>query len=80
MPKQTPTRPDYSAIIPLYNIDGLSRTVVYRNPFLEAGHSNNNDYVLSFVNNYLGLLSISYFTKTISGMIFNRDAELLQPK
>ena len=67
----TLTRPDYSAIIPLYNIDGLSRTVVYRNPFLEAGHSNNNDYVLSFVNNYLGLLSISYFTKTISGMIFN---------
>ncbi len=67
----TLTRPDYSAIIPLYNIDGLSRAVVYRNPFLEAGHSNNNDYVLSFVNNYLGLLSISYFTKTISGMIFN---------
>ena len=67
----TLTRPDYSAIIPLYNIDGMSRTVVYRNPFLEAGHSNNNDYVLSFVNNYLGLLSISYFTKTISGMIFN---------
>jgi len=31
----------------------------------------NNDYVLSFVNNYLDLLSISYFTKTISGMIFN---------
>lgn len=55
----TLTRPDYSAIIPLYNIDGLSRAVVYRNPFLEAGHSNNNDYVLSFVNNYLGLLSIS---------------------
>ena len=67
----TLTRPDYSAIIPLYNIDGLSRAVVYRNPFLEAGHSNNNDYVLSFANNYLGLLSISYFTKTISGMIFN---------
>ena len=67
----TLTRPDYSAIRPLYNIDGLSRTVVYRNPFLEAGQSSNNDYVLSFVNNYLGFLSISYFTKTISGMIFN---------
>ena len=67
----TLTRPDYSSIRPLYNIDGLSRTVVYRNPFLEAGQSNNNDYVVSFVNNYLGLLSISYFTKTISGMIFN---------
>ena len=67
----TLTRPDYYAIRPLYNIDGLSRTVVYRNPFLEAGQSSNNDYVLSFVNNYLGFLSISYFTKTISGMIFN---------
>ena len=51
----TLTRPDYSAIIPLYNIDGLSQTVVYRNPFLEAGRSSNNDYVLSFVNNYLNI-------------------------
>jgi len=67
----TLTRPNYSDIIPLYNIQGAPRTVTYRNPFLEPGLSENNDYVISFNNRHLGLLSFSYFTKKINGLIFS---------
>ena len=67
----TLTRPNYSDVIPLYNIQGAPRTVTYRNPFLEPGLSENHDYVISFNNRYLGLLSFSYFTKEIEGLIFS---------
>jgi TonB-dependent receptor len=67
----TLTRPNYSDIIPLYNINGSGRAVEYRNPFLEPGLSENNDYVVSFNNKHLGLLSFSYFTKKIEGLIFS---------
>ena len=67
----TLTRPNYSDIIPLYNINGAGRAVEYRNPFLEPGLSENNDYVVSFNNRHLGLLSFSYFTKKIEGLIFS---------
>jgi len=67
----TLTRPNYSDIIPLYNINGAGRAVEYRNPFLEPGLSENNDYVVSFNNKHLGLLSFSYFTKKIEGLIFS---------
>ena len=49
---KTLTRPNYSDMIPLYNISGQNRTVVYRNPFLEPGISKNQDYVISFNNKY----------------------------
>lgn len=67
----TLTRPNYSDIIPLYNIAGAARAVEYRNPYLEPGVSENNDYVVSFNNKHLGLLSFSYFTKKIEGLIFS---------
>ena len=67
----TLTRPNYSDVIPLYNIQGAPRTVTYRNPFLEPGLSENNDYVVSINNKHLGLLSLSYFTKRIEGLIFS---------
>ena len=67
----TLTRPNYSDIIPLYNINGAGRAVEYRNPFLEPGLSENNDYVVSINNKHLGLLSLSYFTKRIEGLIFS---------
>ena len=67
----TLTRPNYSDVIPLYNIQGAPRTVTYRNPFLEPGLSENYDYVISFNNRHLGLLSFSYFTKEIEGLIFS---------
>ncbi|MFL2983657.1 MAG: carboxypeptidase-like regulatory domain-containing protein [Candidatus Neomarinimicrobiota bacterium] len=67
----TLTRPNYSDIIPLYNINGSARAVEYRNPFLEPGLSENEDYVVSINNKHLGLLSFSYFTKKIDGLIFS---------
>ena len=68
---KTLTRPNYSDIIPLYNINGAARAVEYRNPYLEPGVSENNDYVVSFNNKHLGLLSFSYFSKKIEGLIFS---------
>jgi len=67
----TLTRPNYSDIIPLYNIQGAPRTVTYRNPFLEPGLSKNTDYVVTLNNRHLGLLSFSHFTKKIKGLIFS---------
>ena len=67
----TLTRPDYADIIPLYNYLGNSGEVIYRNRFLEPGVSKNQDYVVAFNSNKLGLLSLSYFTKNIDGMIFS---------
>ena len=68
---KTLTRPNYSDIIPLYNISGASRSVEYRNPYLEPGVSENNDYVVSLNNKHLGLLTFSYFNKKIEGLIFS---------
>tara|TARA_Y100001968_G_scaffold327406_1_gene372395 strand:+ start:511 stop:3534 length:3024 start_codon:yes stop_codon:yes gene_type:complete len=75
---KTLTRPNYSDIIPLYNVSGQNRTVVYRNPFLEPGLSKNNDYVVSFNNKYLGLFSFSYFTKQIQGLIFSSGQRVIE--
>ena len=63
---------------PLYNISGQNRTVVYRNPLLEPGTSKNQDYVASFNNKYLGLLSFSYFTKHIKGLIFSSGQRVIE--
>jgi len=67
----TLTRPDYADIIPLYNYLGSSGGVIYRNRFLEPGVSKNQDYVVAFNSKKLGLLSLSYFTKNIDGMIYS---------
>ena len=74
---KTLTRPNYSDMIPLYNVSGQNRTVVYRNPFLEPGISKNQDYVASFNNKYLGLISFSYFTKRIQGLIFSSGQRVI---
>ena len=68
---KTLTRPDYSDIIPLYNYLGSGGEVLYRNPFLEAGVSKNQDYVVAFNSKKLGLLSLSYFTKAIDGLVYS---------
>ena len=58
-------------LIPLYNISGGSGTVTYRNPFLKPGVSQNRDYVATFYENRLGLLSFSFFTKEIKDLIYS---------
>ena len=45
--------------------------MLYRNKFLEPGVSNNKDYVISVNNDKLGLLTFSYFTKEIEGLIYS---------
>jgi len=68
---KTLTRPDYADIIPLYNFLGGGGQVLYRNRFLEPGVSKNQDYVVAFNSKKLGLLSLSYFTKDIDGMVYS---------
>ena len=67
----TLTRPNYSDILPLYHVMGLGNSVIYRNPWLEPGLAENKDYVVSVNNSHLGLLSLSYFTKEIDGLIYS---------
>ena len=66
----TLTRPNYTDIIPLYEIDGPGSTIDYRNPDLEPGLSDNTDYNISFNQNYLGLFSVGYFEKSIEKLIY----------
>ena len=68
---KTLTRPNYTDILPFYHISGASRTVQYSNPFLTPGVSNNEDFVLTFNNNKLGLLTVSIFTKDINDLIYS---------
>ena len=68
---KTLTRPDYADIIPLYNYIGLGNEVLYRKRFLEPGVSENQDYVIAFNSKKLGLLSLSYLTKNIDGMVYS---------
>ena len=68
---KTLTRPNYTDILPFYHIAGSARLVEYSNPSLDPGVSENKDYVISFNNKKLGLLSLSYFTKNIEGLIFS---------
>ena len=68
---KTLTRPNYTDILPFYHISGFSRTVEYSNPSLTPGVSDNRDYVISFNNKKLGLLSLSIFTKEIEGLIYS---------
>ena len=68
---KTLTRPNYSDILPFYHIAGLSRKIEYSNPSLTPGISDNKDYVISFNNKKLGLLSLSIFTKEIEGLIYS---------
>ncbi len=68
---RTLTRPDYVDILPFYHIAGNARRVEYSNPSLEPGVSENKDYVISFNEKKLGLLTLSFFTKEIEGLIYS---------
>ena len=67
----TLTRPNYTDIIPLYEIDGPGSNVDYRNPYLEPGSSENTDYSITFLQNHLGLFSIGYYEKNIENLIYS---------
>jgi len=68
---KTLTRPNYTDIRPFYHVEGASRKVQYSNPSLTPGVSTNTDYVISFNNDKLGLLTLSAFQKDIEGLIYS---------
>ena len=68
---KTLTRPNYSDILPFYNVSGINYLVEYSNPSLNPGESSNKDYVISLNDQKLGMLSFSFFTKKIEGLIFS---------
>ena len=67
----TLTRPDYTSIIPLLRANGSTKTVDWRNKFLEPGLSENKDFSFSFHEDKLGLFTIGYFQKEIDNLIYS---------
>jgi len=66
----TLARPNYTDIIPLYEISGPGSSVDYRNPYLEPGLSENTDFTISINQHHLGLFSVGYFEKDIKDLIY----------
>lgn len=67
----TLTRPNYTDIIPLYNIIGGGNSVDYRDPDLEPALSKNNDLSVSIIQNHIGFFSVTLFQKDIEGLIYS---------
>jgi TonB-dependent receptor len=65
---QTLNYPDYSTLTPRYLIS--QSTIDYNNHAITPAVSDNLDLVVSFVNNEIGLLSVSGFKKKIKDLIF----------
>ena len=72
----TLTRPDYTSIIPLLRANGSTKTVDWRNKFLEPGLSENKDFSLSFHEDKLGLFTIGYFQKEIDNLIYSSGSRV----
>ena len=62
---KTLTRPNYTDIIPFWEIDGPGSGVNYKTSDLSPGVSENTDYSVSVNNNYLGFFTITYFEKQL---------------
>ena len=73
----TLTRPDYTSIIPLTRANGQSRTLDWRNKFLEPGLSRNIDLSVSFNEDKLGLVTMSYFKKDIKNLIYESGSRIV---
>lgn len=61
--------PDYSAIIPSYQVN-YPNSISYNNYKLKPATSENYDIVLSIYNNKIGLFTIDGFKKRIENLIF----------
>ena len=72
----TLTRPDYTSIIPLLRANGSTKTVDWRNKFLEPGLSENKDFSVSFHEDKLGLFTIGYFQKEIDNLIYSSGSRV----
>ena len=74
---KTLTRPDYSSIVPMLRAAGAGNgTLDWRNKTLEPGVSTNTDLSISFLEDKLGLLTISYFQKSIEDLIYSSGSRI----
>jgi len=74
----TLARPDYSQIVPKWDI-GIN-SITFNNPFLEPSLSKNYDIYLSAYKNKLGLLTIGGFHKRIENLIYNAGTTVVRPE
>lgn len=73
----TLTRPDYTSIIPLSRANGQGSTLDWRNKFLEPGLSRNIDLSVSFNEDKLGLVTMTYFKKDIKNLIYASGSRIV---
>ena len=73
----TLTRPDYTSIIPLTRANGQSRTLDWRNKFLNPGLSKNIDLSVSINDNKLGLITFTFFKKNIKDLIYQSGSRIV---
>lgn len=72
----TLTRPDYMQYAPITTIDGFRSTVNAANSLLKPAKSTNYDLAVSIYDNYVGLFTVSGFTKTIDDLIISVSYKL----
>ncbi len=80
---QTLARPDYSKIIPTWDVEGTS--ISWNNVDLKPAQSKNFDLFFSAYANDLGLLSVGVFQKQIKGFVYATttyiaDSSYLRPE
>ena len=73
---QTLARPDYTQLSPHYVINTTYTSVMAGNPNLKPAQAYNHDAEITIHDNYIGLLSFSYFYKTIEHFIYNTSYSL----
>ena len=73
----TITRPNYTSIIPLTRANGQDGTLDWRNKFLTPGLSKNIDMSISFNEDKLGLITITYFRKDIQDLIYDSGSRIM---
>jgi TonB-dependent receptor len=76
---ETLSRPNHYDISPRLLIEANGRRVNRGIPTLRPSESINYDVFLSFKSNRLGLLTLGGFTKDVEGLIYTRDAPVLEP-
>jgi TonB-dependent receptor len=73
---QTLARPDFYQLSPHYNIDYSHNNVWAGNPKLVPAHSYNQDVVLTFHGDKLGMFSVGGFTKRIDDFTYYMSYKL----
>ncbi|MBN2010567.1 TonB-dependent receptor [candidate division KSB1 bacterium] len=73
---ETLTRPDFIQYAPITRINSYANYYRAANTLLKPAHSQNWDLSVSVYQNYVGLFTVSGFTKDIDDLIFQRKYQL----